>query len=164
MKNLTAYEMQDFIQFLTNVFIKEYNQHFSFGDIWTESSNILANGYCFYFALTVHKLIPEAIIAVYPERHHFISYHNVFFDYRGLLPVFENQIQIFSDSTISLDHVFIVEEKDLMQEIGMAETYGEISSAKDVIWNQIEPALLEAGQAYLENFHSFSLTKKIPQN
>ena len=159
MKNLTTYEMQNFIQFLTSVFIKEYNKRFSFGG-WTECSNILADGYCFYFALTVHKLVPETKIASYPERHHFISYQNDFFDYRGLLPVVENQIQIFLGSTFSLDRIFIVEEKDLMQEIGIAEICGEISPAKDVIWNQIEPALLEAGQTYLSYYDDFSLAKK----
>ena len=164
MRILTTYEMQDFIQFLTNVFIKEYNKRFSFGEIWIESSNILANGYCFYFALTVHKLVPETKIAVYPGMHHFISYHDEFFDYRGLLPVMQNQIQIFLGSTVSLDHIFIIEEKDLMQEIGIAETYGEFSTTKDAIWSQIEPVLLAAGQEYLENCFGFSLAKKIPQN
>lgn len=164
MKIHTTYEMQNFILFLTDLFVKEYNKHFSFGDVWQENANILANGYCFYFALTVHKLLPEVKIAVYPGYHYFIFFGNEFFDYRGILPVVDGKIQVFSGSSVSLDHIFIIEDENLMQEISIAEICKVITDEKDRVWEQIEPALLKEGQAYLQDASHLSLKRKIPQN
>ncbi len=133
-----------------------------------DNTDVLFQGYCYYFALTLVNILDGAILCKnQAEDHYFIMYDNKYYDARVFFDVQNKRCSIptkITDNKVLIEDLdgnftvpIYISKKDYLKEYYNAGQIGGVRSEyKDAIWHKIYPVMYDIG---IETVNSFGQKK-----
>lgn len=141
--------LNDFVKSISTRFMELYNEKAFEG----EYDPLLTNGYCLYLASLLKKILPEGKVYGIKSDHYFFFYDGEYYDGNGLIR--RNKDLLWMPGYLVTTKQ-IREITDIEMEINMGEILDADFYRKEIIWQNMEPFLLQYGKELLEK------TRNIP--